>query len=167
MAHLLNVESVAVAHAARTVLGSVSLGLDDGMRVGVVGRNGDGKSTLLRILARTQEPDAGRVTHTRGVRLAMLAQSDAVSASDVRHAVLGELAEPIEAAFQVDDLEADTLTGWSVLVRGTAEAWRGEFPDALCRPWAPGERTNGIQITPHSYSGRIVSGDDGSGGGRA
>lgn len=81
--------------------------------------------------------------------------------------VLGELAEPIEVAFQVDDLEADTLTGWSVLVRGTAEAWRGEFPDALCRPWAPGERTNGIQITPHSYSGRIVSGDDGSGGGRA
>ncbi len=109
MAHLLNVESVAVAHAARTVLGSVSLGLDDGMRVGVVGRNGDGKSTLLRILARTQEPDAGRVTHTRGVRLAMLAQSDAVSASDVRHAVLGELAD--DHTWASNSLARDVVAG--------------------------------------------------------
>ncbi len=109
MAHLLNVESVAVAHAARTVLGSVSLGLDDGMRVGVVGRNGDGKSTLLRILARSQEPDSGRVTHTRGVRLELLAQSDAASASDVRHAVLGELAD--DHTWASNSLARDVVAG--------------------------------------------------------
>ncbi len=74
--------------------------------------------------------------------------------------------EPIPVAFQVDDLDAETLTGWSVLVRGTAAAWPGEFPPGLCRPWAPGERTTGVQITPHTYSGRIVSGDDGQQGGR-
>jgi ATPase subunit of ABC transporter with duplicated ATPase domains len=92
MAHLLNVETVTVAHAARTLLGEVSLGLDDGDRIGVVGRNGDGKSTLLRVLARRQTPDAGRVTHTRGVRVGLLTQIDTLDDDrDVRHAVLGDL----------------------------------------------------------------------------
>ena len=98
MAHLLNVESVRVSHAARDLLDGVSLGLDDGDRVGMVGRNGDGKSTLLRILARRQEPDAGRVTHARGLRVAMLTQTDEVSAQDVRSAVLGDAAEHTWAA---------------------------------------------------------------------
>nr|NLI51243.1 pyridoxamine 5'-phosphate oxidase family protein [Propionibacterium sp.] len=73
-------------------------------------------------------------------------------------------AGPVDVAFEVDDLDAATLTGWSVLVRGSATAWRGEFPAGLCRPWAPGERSTGVQITPQSYSGRIVSGDDGQQG---
>ncbi|HEX2806449.1 MAG TPA: ABC-F family ATP-binding cassette domain-containing protein [Kineosporiaceae bacterium] len=90
MAHLLNVETATVAHAARTILDAVSLGLDDGDRVGVVGRNGDGKSTLLRVLARSQAPDSGRVTHTRGVHLGMLSQVDDLDPDrDVRHAVVG------------------------------------------------------------------------------
>ncbi len=98
MAHLLNVESVTVAHATRTLLDAVSLGLDDGMRVGVVGRNGDGKSTLLRVLAKVQTPDvtpdgAGRVTHTRGVRLGLLAQSDEVPGDRVRDAVHADLTD--------------------------------------------------------------------------
>ncbi|HYJ75585.1 MAG TPA: ATP-binding cassette domain-containing protein, partial [Kineosporiaceae bacterium] len=67
MAHLLNAEGVTVSFAARRLLDGVSLGLDDGDRVGVVGRNGDGKSTLLRVLARRQAPDAGRVTHSTGI----------------------------------------------------------------------------------------------------
>ncbi len=74
---------------------------------------------------------------------------------------LASAAAPVPVAFEVDDLDAATLTGWSVLVRGTAQAWRGDFPPGLSRPWAPGERTVGVQITPHSYTGRSVSGDDG------
>ena len=109
MAHLLNAEGVRVAFAARTLLDGVSLGLDDGDRVGVVGRNGDGKSTLLRVLARRQAPDAGRVTHSGGVTVGMLAQADEVDpALDVRHAVVGEVADHVWAA---DAAVRDVLAG--------------------------------------------------------
>jgi ATPase subunit of ABC transporter with duplicated ATPase domains len=58
------------------VLDGVTVGISDGDRIGVVGRNGDGKSTLLRILAGKQEPDGGRVTRRGGVTLGMLDQAD-------------------------------------------------------------------------------------------
>ncbi len=94
MAHLLNAEAVTVIHGSRTLLDAVSLGLDDGNRIGVVGRNGEGKSTLLRILARRQEPDGGRVTQSRDLRLGALWQDDTLDAElTVRQAVLGELAD--------------------------------------------------------------------------
>jgi ATP-binding cassette subfamily F protein uup len=113
MAHLLNVESVSVAHAARTILDAVSLGLDDGDRIGVVGRNGDGKSTLMRVMARAQAPDAGRVTHSRGVRVAMLAQTDTLAEDrDVRHAVVGDAPDHVWAADpRVRDVFAGLLGG--------------------------------------------------------
>jgi len=76
MAHLLGADSVSLTLGTRTLLDEVSLGLDDGMRVGVVGPNGAGKSTLLRVLAGLQSPDAGRVTRAGGVRVAMLDQRD-------------------------------------------------------------------------------------------
>jgi ATPase subunit of ABC transporter with duplicated ATPase domains len=99
VAHLLNVEAVTVAFAARTVLDAVSLGLDDGDRVGVVGRNGDGKSTLLRVLAREQQPDTGRVTHAGGVDVGMLGQLDDLSPGlDVRRAVVGDVPDHVWAA---------------------------------------------------------------------
>ena len=94
MAHLLNAEGVGVTLAARTLLDGVSLGLDDGDRIGVVGRNGDGKSTLLRLLARRQVPDVGRVTHAGGLTLGLLAQvDDAQPGLDVRRAVVGDAGE--------------------------------------------------------------------------
>jgi ATP-binding cassette subfamily F protein uup len=109
MAHLLNVEGVTVAFAARTLLDGVSLGLDDGDRVGVVGRNGDGKSTLLRVLARRQVPDGGRVTHGGGVAVGMLGQSDDLDAArDVRTAVVGDVPDHVWAA---DSGVRDVLTG--------------------------------------------------------
>ena len=109
MAHLLNVEAVTVAHAARTILDAVSLGLDDGDRIGVVGRNGDGKSTLLRVLARVQTPDSGRVTHTRGLHLGMLGQVDSLDdAATVRHAVVGDVPDHVWAA---DATRRDVVTG--------------------------------------------------------
>jgi ATPase subunit of ABC transporter with duplicated ATPase domains len=109
MAHLLNAQSLTVAHAARTILDEVSLGLDDGDRIGVVGRNGDGKSTLLRVLARAQSPDAGRVTHTRGVQLGLLTQVDTLAEDrDVRHAVVGDVPDHVWAA---DPAVRDVVTG--------------------------------------------------------
>ena len=76
MAHLLGADSIALTIGTRTLLSEVSLGLDDGDRVGVVGPNGAGKSTLLRLLAGQSVPDAGRVTRVGGTRLGMLEQRD-------------------------------------------------------------------------------------------
>ncbi len=76
MAHLLGAEALRVEYPTRVVLDGVTVGISDGDRIGVVGRNGDGKSTLLRILAGKQEPDGGRVTRRGGVTLGMLDQAD-------------------------------------------------------------------------------------------
>ena len=76
MAHLLGAESLRVEYPTRVVLEGVTVGIGDGDRIGVVGRNGDGKSTLLRILASKQEPDGGRMTRRGGVTLGMLDQAD-------------------------------------------------------------------------------------------
>ncbi len=113
MAHLLNAEAVTVLSGARTVLDGVSLGLDDGARVGVVGRNGDGKSTLLGVMARTRDLDGGRLTHARGLRLSSLSQTDDLDESlTVGGAVLGDVPEHSWAADQrvrsvLDGLLAD------------------------------------------------------------
>lgn len=76
MAHLLGADRVTLTLGTRTLLDGVSLGVDDGMRVGVVGPNGAGKSTLLRVLSGLQQPDDGRVTRAGSVRVAVLDQRD-------------------------------------------------------------------------------------------
>jgi ABC transport system ATP-binding/permease protein len=144
MAHLLNVESATVGFAGRLLLDAVSLGLDDGDRVGVVGRNGDGKSTLLRVLARRQEPDGGRVTHSRGLDLVMLTQTDELDpALDVRHAVVGRVPDHTWAADPavrevltglLGGLDAPTVGGLGALVGGSpagsaaGSRWRRPWP---------------------------------------
>ncbi|MFB4313064.1 ABC-F family ATP-binding cassette domain-containing protein [Actinomadura sp. 21ATH] len=92
--NLINVENVTKAYGPAPLLDAVSLGLDEGDRVGVVGRNGGGKSTLVEILAKAAEPDAGRVTHARGLRLGYLHQRDAFAeGATVRSVVLGDRQE--------------------------------------------------------------------------
>jgi ATP-binding cassette subfamily F protein uup len=76
MANLINLERATVGYGTRTLLDGVSLGVDDGEAIGVVGRNGDGKTTLLQILTATRPPDSGRVTHTSGLSVGYLHQSD-------------------------------------------------------------------------------------------
>ena len=82
MAHLLGTQSVAALAGSRRLLDGVTVGLDDGSRVGILGPNGAGKSTLLRIVAGTQEPDAGVVTRRDGVRVALLTQADTLNPED-------------------------------------------------------------------------------------
>ncbi|CAM5254349.1 hypothetical protein SANTM175S_04306 [Streptomyces antimycoticus] len=62
--NLVNVESVGKVYGTRALLDGVSLGVNEGDRIGVVGRNGDGKTTLIRILAKLEPADDGRVTHS-------------------------------------------------------------------------------------------------------
>lgn len=94
MAHLLGAEGVSITFGTRTVLEDITLGLDTGDRIGIVGRNGDGKSTLMRILGKSTEPDDGRVTWRGGTSVGFLDQQDVLSEADtVRDAVLGEAAD--------------------------------------------------------------------------
>ncbi len=89
MANLVSVERVHKSYGIRPLLDGVSLGVGDGERIGVVGRNGDGKTTLLRIVGGLLEVDQGRVSRNRGLRLGYLTQGDDLEPSaTVRVAVL-------------------------------------------------------------------------------
>lgn len=92
MAFMLGCEKVAVEFPTKTVFESVSLGVDEGDRIGIVGRNGDGKSTLLSVLAGVLPPDEGRVLRNGAVRVGALGQSDNLNDEDtVERAVVGDI----------------------------------------------------------------------------
>ncbi|WP_041303824.1 ABC-F family ATP-binding cassette domain-containing protein [Mycolicibacterium rhodesiae] len=98
MANLVNVERASVGYGTRTLLNAVSLGLDEGDAVGVVGRNGDGKTTLLQVLTGTRSPDSGRVTHTSGLSVGYLRQSDEFGGATVRDVIVGGRPDHVWAA---------------------------------------------------------------------
>jgi ABC transport system ATP-binding/permease protein len=76
VAHLLGAESVRLEYPTQVVFESVTLGVNDGARIGIVGRNGDGKSSLLGLLTGQLQPDSGRVTRRSGLRVSALSQAD-------------------------------------------------------------------------------------------
>jgi ABC transport system ATP-binding/permease protein len=99
MANLINLERATVGYGTRILLDGVSLGVEEGEAIGVVGRNGDGKTTLLQILTGTRPPDSGRVTHTSGLSVGYLHQSDDFAAeATVRDVIVGGRADHIWAA---------------------------------------------------------------------
>ncbi|MHC1562381.1 ABC-F family ATP-binding cassette domain-containing protein [Actinomycetospora sp. C-140] len=90
MPNLVNLESVSIGFGGpKPVLDGVSLGVDTGDRIGVVGRNGGGKSTLVTVLAGTLTPDSGRRSPVGGLRMALVSQHTALTGDTVREAVLG------------------------------------------------------------------------------
>ncbi len=98
MAHLLGAESLHLEFPTRVIFDSVTAGLNEGDRIGVVGKNGDGKSTLMRLLAGRMEPDGGRVTRRRGVTIGMLDQADDLASGlTVGHTIVGGIEEHVWA----------------------------------------------------------------------
>jgi ATP-binding cassette subfamily F protein uup len=92
--NLVNLEKVSKSYGVRILLDEVSLGVGEGERIGVVGRNGDGKTTLLNLLAGRVEPDTGRISRTRGLQLGYLDQRDLLDDTHtVREVVLGGKAD--------------------------------------------------------------------------
>ncbi len=125
MAHLLGAESVRLEYPNIVVFEAVTLGVSEGDRIGIVGRNGDGKSSLLGILSGRVVPDEGKVTRRGGLRVGALEQADTLDdASTVGHAIVGDrpdhvwAGEPrireIIAGLVVDvpwDARIDTMSG--------------------------------------------------------
>jgi ABC transport system ATP-binding/permease protein len=98
MAHLLGAEALHLEFPTKVVFDSVTLGLNEGDRVGIVGRNGDGKSSLLAMLAGRLQPNSGRVTVRGGVTVGVLGQADALDDTlTVERAVVGDTPEHVWA----------------------------------------------------------------------
>lgn len=94
MAHLLGAENIQLAFPTKEVFDNITMGINDGDRIGVVGRNGDGKSTLLKVLAKRIDPDEGRVTYRGSLRVGLLDQGDVLDGTlSVGEAVVGEMPE--------------------------------------------------------------------------
>ncbi|MCD2117954.1 MULTISPECIES: ABC-F family ATP-binding cassette domain-containing protein [Rhodococcus] len=92
MANLINLEQVSKSFGIKPLLDSVSLGVNEGERIGVVGLNGGGKTTMLEVLAGIEEPDSGRVSRVNGLRMAVVTQRGGLpEGSTVGEVVLGPL----------------------------------------------------------------------------
>jgi ATP-binding cassette subfamily F protein uup len=109
--NLISLEKAAKAYAHRTLLDSVSLGVSAGDRVGVVGRNGTGKSTLLALLAGTVQPDTGRVARAAGLRLGFLPQGDQLTGTVGEIVFPGHRLAPWEADPRARAVVAELLPG--------------------------------------------------------
>ena len=78
MSYLLGCENLNIEYGVGLILDGVTLGVNEGDRIGIVGENGGGKSTLLNLLGKRIEPDSGSVTHNRGLNIGYLAQNDSL-----------------------------------------------------------------------------------------
>ena len=94
VAYLLGCDKVHLEYPTKKIFDSVSLGIDEGDRIGIVGGNGDGKSTLLSLLAGSVEPDAGRILRRGGTTILSLKQADSLDPdATVAHSVVGDVPE--------------------------------------------------------------------------
>ena len=94
MAHLLGAENIRHDFPTKTVFNGITIGVNDGDRIGIVGRNGDGKSTLLKVLAKRMVTDEGRVTYRGGLQVGMLDQQDVLDPGlTIGEAVVGDREE--------------------------------------------------------------------------
>ena len=134
MANLVALERASLVFGTTHVLDEVSTGVNTGQRIGVVGRNGGGKSTLMRVIAGQQVLDEGRVTRGGSVTVGMLSQVDLLDPTHTVHeAVLGDLPEHVWAG---DARVRDVLSG----LLGGIDARSVGGLDAVVGPMSGGER---------------------------
>ena len=94
MAHLLGGDEISHEFPTKEVFNSVTVGLNEGDRIGIVGRNGDGKSTLMKILTKQLVPDEGRITWRGNLQVGYLTQVDSIDSNlSVAMAVVGDRPE--------------------------------------------------------------------------
>jgi ATP-binding cassette subfamily F protein uup len=133
--NLVSFKDVAKGYGSRSVLRGVTLGISAGDRIGVVGRNGDGKSTLLRLIAGAETPDAGAITRAGDLHLALLGQHDELDERrTIRHELVGGRADHEWAADSTFRSVLDGLLGGVEMRRFPAGI------DSLVSPLSGGER---------------------------
>lgn len=94
MAHLLGAESISLEFPTKKVFDQITIGVNEGDRIGIVGRNGDGKSTLLKLLNRRIEPDSGRITNRNDLAIGLLDQADQIDPHEtIAQSVVGDTPE--------------------------------------------------------------------------
>ena len=134
---LLSAQNLSKTYLERTVLNDVSFFLNEGDRVGIVGINGTGKSTLLRILAGVEEPDSGTVIRTKGIRISYLPQiPDFAEHGSILEQVMAHLPADLKSAKEFEaksilqqlgisnvDSDISTLSGGERRRAGIAAAW--------------------------------------------
>jgi ATPase subunit of ABC transporter with duplicated ATPase domains len=109
VAHLLGAEAISLDFPTKRVFDSLTIGINEGDRIGVVGRNGDGKSTLLKLLSKRMEPNEGKVTHRGGLRVGVLDQTDSLDPqASIGQAVVGDTPEHVWAG---DPKVRDVIAG--------------------------------------------------------
>ncbi|MGD1241694.1 ABC-F family ATP-binding cassette domain-containing protein [Mycobacterium seoulense] len=155
MAHLLGAEAVRLEYPTQLVFDSVTLGVNDGARIGIVGRNGDGKSSLLRLLTGHLAPDSGRVTRRSGLRVGALSQADTLDPDrTVGWTLVGEAAEHQWAGdARVRDVVAGLVSdiGWDAAIATLSggQRRRVQLAELLVGEWdviALDEPTNHLDI---------------------
>lgn len=99
MAHLLGAEAISLEFPTKKVFDQITIGVNEGDRIGIVGRNGDGKSTLLKLLSKRMQADSGRITHRNGLTIGLLDQSDVLDGNaSIGFSVVGEIPEHMWAS---------------------------------------------------------------------
>ncbi|MBM7771794.1 ATP-binding cassette subfamily F protein uup [Actinokineospora baliensis] len=119
MANLVNLENVSKSFGVRPLLDKVSLGVGGGDRIGVVGLNGGGKTTLLEVLAGLEPADEGRVSRARDLRMAVVTQrTELAKGSTVRNAVLDPLGITEDHQWAADARARSILEGLEITTLG-------------------------------------------------
>ena len=112
MANLVNLEAVSKSYGVRPLLDGVSLGVGEGERIGVVGLNGGGKTTLLEVLAGHEPPDDGRVSRARDLRMAVVTQrTELPENATVRQVVIDPLGHEADHEWASDSRVRAVLDG--------------------------------------------------------
>lgn len=120
MVNLVNLENVSKSFGVKPLLDGVSLGVQEGERIGMVGLNGGGKTTTLEVLAGIEPPDSGRVSRVNGLRMAVVTQRGVLPpGSTVGQVVLDPLGMA-EHEWAGDSRVRNILTGIGIADLGPA-----------------------------------------------
>ncbi|MDE6121044.1 MAG: ATP-binding cassette domain-containing protein, partial [Muribaculaceae bacterium] len=113
MANFLNIENLTKSYGDRLLFADITFGVDEGDKIGIVARNGTGKSTLLRIIAGAESPDSGNIVYRNGLRVGYLPQEP----------LFAEGQTVLEAALDGDDAIAGLVRRYNAaLASGDTEA---------------------------------------------
>jgi len=130
MSTIINATDVTVRYGDRAILDSATLAIDEGQRIGLVGRNGCGKTTFLKLLAGLQSPDSGDITRRRDLLISYLSQDFTLDPNlDVRGNVRAGAQHVLDLIAKFESLPHDSkhheelehriqaLEGWTVDTR--------------------------------------------------